>query len=226
MVASVAYFEWAAQQTGQTPEEILSAGQAILADQRARRLPRPAALPVRRLTGIEGVAREPQHFAVRPATEKAVKYLVDLWMERSDKATREQVQAWAEQQDWTVVRDKIDWLKDQPKLATARIPIPDVPAGRYAVTGEQGQTVFLKVDRPAEGTYAGRTFVKVQASDEYHPMALPVAKALLAKILADGLKAASIRYGKELGFCGVCGRILTDETSRAEGIGPKCAQRF
>jgi hypothetical protein len=164
--------------------------------------------------------------AVRLASEKAVNFLADLWMERSDKATREQVVAWASQQDRAIVSEKIDWLKTQPKLAVTRTPVPEVPAGRYAVTGEEGQTVFLKVDRPTEGQWKGRTFVKVQAGDEFHPMALPVAKALLAKILADGPKAASIRYGRELGVCGVCGRTLTDETSRAAGIGPKCAGRF
>ncbi len=164
--------------------------------------------------------------AVRLASEKSVEFMTTLWLERSDKATAEQVREWGRQQDQAVVSAKITWLKDQPKLAATRTPVPDVPAGRYAVTGEQDQTVFLKVDRPTEGQYAGRTFVKVQAGDDFHRMPLPVAKALLAKILADGPKAASIRYGQELGVCGVCGRTLTDETSRAEGIGPKCAQRF
>lgn len=164
--------------------------------------------------------------AVRLASDKSVEFMTTLWLERSDKATAEQVRAWGREQDQAVVSAKITWLKDQPKLATTRTPVPDVPAGRYAVTGEQDQIVFLKVDRPTEGQYAGRTFVKVQAGDDFHRMPLPVAKALLAKILADGPKAASIRYGQELGVCGVCGRTLTDETSRAEGIGPKCAQRF
>lgn len=164
--------------------------------------------------------------AVKLASEKSVEFMTTLWLERSDKATAEQVTAWGRQQDQATVSAKITWLKTQPKLATARTPIPDVPAGRYAVTGEQGQTVFLKVDRPTEGQWKGRTFVKVQAGDEFHNMALPVAKALLAKILADGPKAASVRYGKELGVCGVCGRTLTDEQSRAEGIGPVCATKF
>jgi len=33
-------------------------------------------------------------------------------------------------------------------------------------------------------------------------------------------------YGTELGECGVCGRTLTDEKSRAYGIGPVCRERF
>lgn len=35
---------------------------------------------------------------------------------------------------------------------------------------------------------------------------------------------ASNRNGRELGHCGVCGRTLTDEESRARGIGPICAE--
>jgi uncharacterized protein DUF6011 len=34
-----------------------------------------------------------------------------------------------------------------------------------------------------------------------------------------------VRYGQELGECGHCGRTLTDEASRAAGIGPVCASK-
>lgn len=159
--------------------------------------------------------------AVILATPRAVKCLVDMWLERSDKATREQVQAWAEQQDRETVSAKIEWLKTQPRRAA----YPDVPAGRYAVTGDNGQTVFLKVDRPTEGPYKGKTFVSIQAGDELHK-ALGASVTLLRKILADGAKAASIRYGKELQKCGVCNRSLTVKASRDAGIGPKCATMF
>lgn len=163
--------------------------------------------------------------AILPATPKAVKFLVDLWMERSDKATREQVQAWAEQVDKQTVSDKIEWLRTQPKLTRN---LPDVPAGRYAVTSNfpDEHTVFVKVDRPSEGQYAGRTFVSVQAGDSLHKMYGDAAWGLLRKILADGPKNASIRYGRELEKCGVCGRSLTVKASRDAGIGPKCATMF
>lgn len=171
--------------------------------------------------------------AILPATPKAVKFLVDLWMERSDKATREQVQAWAEQQDRQVVSDKIEWLLAQPKLTGGRSKIADygqvaaqVPAGRYAVESDAGRLTFVHVDKPTEGQYKGRTFVSVRAGDEEHKAYGPQGLGLLRKILADGPKAASIRYGKELGVCGHCGRTLTDEASRAAGIGPVCASKF
>lgn len=160
-----------------------------------------------------------------PASDKAVEYMVVLWLERSDKATAEQVRAWGQQQTRETVSAKIDWLKAQPKLARLLGAYPDVPAGRYAVTGDEGHTVFVKVDRPTEGQYKGRTFVAIQAGDDLHKAFGVTSLGLLRKIVADGPKAASIRYGRELGECGRCGRTLTDEASRAAGIGPVCASK-
>lgn len=106
----------------------------------------------------------------------------------------------------------------QPRQATDL----GVPAGRYAVTAEGGQTVFFKVDRPDEGRWKGYTFVKVMASDEEHPVRGKARDTVLAQIRAAGVKEAMLRYGKEIGHCGHCGRTLTDKTSRALGIGPVC----
>lgn len=108
--------------------------------------------------------------------------------------------------------------------AKADGPIPEVPAGRYAVENEQGVLAFYVVDRPTEGRWAGYTFVRVMASDEEHRVSMRAAKPILAKIQSDP-KAASARYGRELGVCGVCNRTLTDEASRAAGIGPVCADK-
>lgn len=106
---------------------------------------------------------------------------------------------------------------------TTPAPQPQVPAGRYAVEDE-GVLKFYKVDRPTEGRWAGRTFVSVQASDELHPLRNPTTrKRILALIEAAGPEQASARYGHELGRCGICNRTLTDEASRARGIGPVCA---
>lgn len=104
---------------------------------------------------------------------------------------------------------------------------PDVPEGRYAVRGEDGVVKFYRVDRPTEGKWAGRTFVKVQASDDLHPIRNREAReAILASILEAGIEDSLRLYGTELGRCGVCGRTLTDETSRAYGIGPICRDKF
>lgn len=115
----------------------------------------------------------------------------------------------------------IDTLKALPcrKVATA----VDVPAGRYAYVNDEGRTVFVKVDRPTEGQWAGRTFVKLQLSNSYERMPSQFQAAALRAIAGQGVKECALRYGHELGKCGVCGRSLTNEASREAGIGPTCA---
>lgn len=102
--------------------------------------------------------------------------------------------------------------------------LPDVPAGRYAIEAD-GVVKFYRVDRPTEGQWAGHTFLKVQASDDLHRVRGTAVGQVLAAIAKDP-REASLRYGREIGACGVCGRTLTDETSRANGIGPVCATKM
>lgn len=53
----------------------------------------------------------------------------------------------------------------------------------------------------------------------------PVAK-IIAGWSEEELKAAQVLFGREIGRCGVCGKTLTDETSRRLGIGPVCRDGF
>jgi hypothetical protein len=115
--------------------------------------------------------------------------------------------------------------RQRPAARSTYDAVPDVPAGRYAVEHvEDGVLRFYVVDRPTEGRWAGRTFVKVQASDELYPVRGSAGSAVLQRIIKAGPRDASLRYGRELGRCGMCNRTLTDENSRAAGIGPVCAQ--
>ena len=184
--------------------------------------------------GVRYDVPQPSRVFVDRASDNAIKYLADLWMERSTKATRDQVVAWAQSVDRHTVSEKIDWLKTQPKLqqvpasAGRSLERHNVPAGRYAVDGAPSEpmgtprTVFVKVDVPTEGRWAGRIFVKVQAGDDLIRISRDAADALLAKIAKAGVQEAMLRYGREIGSCGHCGRTLTNEESRAYGIGPKC----
>ena len=135
----------------------------------------------------------------------------------------------------TDAKAAISWLFRQPKVAgTAPAPsgIPTaevVPAGRYAVATEDGATnalAFYKVDRPTEGRWAGRVFVKLIVSDDEQRLSFAASKAVLAKIAAVGAEAASAAYGHEIGACGVCSRTLTNDESRERGIGPICAEKM
>ncbi len=123
----------------------------------------------------------------------------------------------------------IDTLLDLPKIqAVTPVIAPaaaEVPAGRYAYTGVDGATVFVKVDRPTEGRWAGRTFVELQLSDTFERMPRDGQRAALRAIETAGVRESALRYGRELGICSVCSRTLTNEGSRAAGIGPICAGR-
>lgn len=103
-----------------------------------------------------------------------------------------------------------------------------VPAGRYAVDTGEGAVnavAFFKVDRPTEGRWAGKVFVKHLVGGDEHRMSWQATVAVLDKIAAAGAESAAARYGHELGECGMCGRTLTNDESRARGIGPRCAEK-
>lgn len=165
---------------------------------------------------------------IRPASDRAIDFLVALSAERFPAVTETAVREWAASVDRTLVSEKIDWLKTQPKVVNSGVGAVqyDVPAGYYAVTGNEGHTTFVRVTRPESGQWAGRTFVNVQAGDELHRVSPAVRDALLAKIAEVGAEAASKRYGREIGSCGVCHRTLTDAESREAGIGPVCRAKM
>jgi Family of unknown function (DUF6011) len=119
----------------------------------------------------------------------------------------------------------LDRLKAAAPAPVAPVAPVAVADGHYALVDADGVTKFYEVNSPTQGKWAGRTFVAVQASDERYPIRGAAAKAILAAIAADP-KAALVRYGHAIGKCGVCNRTLTDEASRAAGIGPVCAGRL
>lgn len=183
---------------------------------------------------VEAQAARQRKIAAGPASEKQVEFIATLVAEKdlSDYAHAEAARRVASGE--TVIpkssaHQAINELLALPKRqATTERPALvdyDVPAGRYALAESDGVTRFFVVDKPTEGRWAGRTFVKVQASDDLFPLKnRQQANSVLRRIAADP-RAASLLYGRQIGSCGVCGRTLTDETSRANGIGPVCAEK-
>jgi len=115
------------------------------------------------------------------------------------------------------------------KAPAAQREYPDasllVPAGRYAIPTEDGarnKLAFYLVNRPEEGKWAGKVFVSMLVSDNGYRLPFATQAAVLRKIAAFGAESASAAYGREIGECGVCGRTLTNDESRARGIGPVC----
>jgi hypothetical protein len=165
-------------------------------------------------------------------TEPQARFLRSLLDERQiDEQAREQMLARIDADDVSKSRAS-DWIKrllDKPKVGRTKSrgqDLPDVPAGRYAVTGDDGETDFYKVDRPTKGSWAGSTFVKLITGPDERNMSDTVARTILERIIADGPANAAIRYGREIKHCSVCNIQLTNNLSRALGIGPVCGGRF
>jgi hypothetical protein len=147
--------------------------------------------------------------------------------------------------------DLLDVCVEEKRESSQRVvqapELGDWPSGRFAVENSKGELRFFKVDRPEEGSgwdnwvfvsrvIGGAGDVKLGgvkpdgtcygkgAGADKAVNAATVA-AVLRAINAEPLEAAK-RYGRELGVCGGCGRTLTDENSRREGIGPICAAKY
>ena len=97
-----------------------------------------------------------------------------------------------------------------------------VPDGRYAVRGEDGVVRFYRLATRTSGKGKGYQNIYVYASDEQHQVPLKAHGAIRKQIIFAGIDASATLFGTELGSCYRCGRSLTDETSRARGIGPEC----
>lgn len=109
--------------------------------------------------------------------------------------------------------------------AVAATALPNLAHAYYAVDHD-GVVKFYRVDKPTEGKWAGRTFLKVQASEEYYPIKDATYRTEIFELIAKDPQAAMERYGREIGRCGHCHRTLTNAESIARGIGPICAGRM
>jgi hypothetical protein len=175
------------------------------------------------------------------ASEPARNYLRDLMLEKAVKAGHDADQALININAWIArhpgkaeVSANIDRLKAEGFTGrTQRTAAPastdiEVPAGRYAIDTEDGainETAFYKVDH-GKDRWAGRVFVSrmVGGHDDIAVKDPKTRATILAKIAADP-EAASLRFGREIGVCGRCGITLTNDESRARGIGPECAKK-
>lgn len=101
-----------------------------------------------------------------------------------------------------------------------------IPEGRYAIVHGAGHR-FFRVDKPESGRWQGYTFLDEQHGPEWYPMKAPDTQIAVLQQIVDMTPIESARlYGRQLGQCAVCGRALTNNESRAVGIGPYCAERM
>jgi hypothetical protein len=96
------------------------------------------------------------------------------------------------------------------------------PEIRIAIpSGGDNDLDFLRL-RKKNGTVRAFRVIGGHADQPLDPK--PATTILTRFMLSNAsVTEAMALYGQELGYCGRCGRHLTDESSRAAGLGPVCA---
>ncbi|HEY6021191.1 MAG TPA: DUF6011 domain-containing protein [Candidatus Paceibacterota bacterium] len=181
--------------------------------------------------------------AARPAkdftpSDAQIRFLDGLLVEREHTYTEAQI---AEgKADWRKIRPMLDELKvsarrdprarqTQPKVETlveepapvrARLDFKSITDGNYAIRVD-GVVKFYRVSTSKNGFKN----VQVRASDALYMQYGKAGIAILHKIVEAGLAESQMLFATELGRCWKCGKTLTDETSRAVGMGPDCASK-
>lgn len=186
---------------------------------------------------LDRLMGEPATYVTPKAPSAAqISYMLSLQNQHASQIDKAYSEAEISMMTRQTVSSHISRLKALPApvakpasfLATTQVtlPVSDVPAGRYALRTSEGIKFYI-VDRPTDGPWKGRIFVSALASDTKYPLRNNAHRAeILRNIFDAGVKESMILFGKELGKCGHCGRTLTDENSRAAGIGPICAEKF
>jgi len=108
-----------------------------------------------------------------------------------------------------------------------------IPAGFYATPSRTGNNDldFWRVNVPANGKWAGYSFASRVLGggtwDQIRTEKLPNMQQRLAllAIREAGIEAAAQAFIDETHCCRDCGKMLTDETSRAAGRGKVCRSR-
>jgi hypothetical protein len=124
----------------------------------------------------------------------------------------------------------IDTLFSTLRSLKAQAPaIVTVPAGRYAIKGQDGSIDFYQVDRPTQGKWAGYTFIKLLVGSVGSFNEIRQSKASSASILAKiedmGAEVSARLFGQATQTCGHCSSPLSTPQSRCSGYGETCASK-
>lgn len=118
------------------------------------------------------------------------------------------------------------------RLVREKVEFPKVPAARYALENLPGYgniVGFFEV-RDGKGKWEGFQFMdRLVGGGVGDFVKYPVkgaAKAILLRKIADAPQVAAKKFADEFSVCARCGRTLTDDTSRARGLGADCAAYF
>ena len=165
----------------------------------------------------------------RPATDRQMAFLKSLIQDRDASSTGVDFDLLLETTPGLTtaqVSRMIDLLKGCPRKAAPEAKESATPAvedGSYALEFD-GQLRFFHVRSPKSGRWEGYTFVEEKAGPEEYPVRDRARRARILEAIAADPEALA-RYGQELGICARCHRELTDEASRAAGLGPTCRSK-
>jgi hypothetical protein len=153
-----------------------------------------------------------------PATDKQIAFLVKLLAEKiEDPAKSLAAITWVQEHKLSkaTASAKIDEYMKMPSVRKAFSATPELDEGMYRMNGD-----IYKVYTTREGHLA----TKVLTEDGFEYMGRKPLHMLTAehRMTLDEAK----EYGKLTSTCCQCGRKLTDETSIAEGIGPRCSGKI
>lgn len=125
-------------------------------------------------------------------------------------------------------RANADSWAEWHKLAGELAALGGKKGARFAIDTEPGaanRTAFWAIVPSTR--QAGRFWLRqvIGGAGAVYVRMSPEAMLAVGRKIAADPKSAMLRYGQELGECGHCGRTLTNDESRAAGIGPVCARR-
>jgi len=149
----------------------------------------------------------------RKPTERQLEVLTDLWGQRVHELGEDVPDDMTFDDASGFIDHLLNYCPRKPRGEAQAAH--GIRAGHYAWADAEGTVHFYEVARN------GRIYV--QAGPARHPYNGKLNEALEA-IKADPKSAAAL-YGTKIGRCGRCHLELTDEDSRARGLGPKCASK-
>lgn len=164
-----------------------------------------------------------QHVVLKGSLDATIAKIAVAKQEIIDTALDSNLIEWEE----PLIPDPIQ----KPEDKGVQVDMSGIVPGRYAVPAANGKLAFYLLTKSKRGWW----FLMLQHGGEFTRLGIISSNGFLQRNndgistiigkIAEDPRGAAIRYGKELGVCALCGSELTDEESRANGIGPVCAKK-